>query len=62
MKIAEEELIWQLNSIVNVSLPARIVVEEAWENREKFHPSGQLIYFKSGGVPWKEHLFDIEEE
>lgn len=24
-------------------------------------PSGEIIEFKNGGCPWKEHLFNLEE-
>lgn len=26
------------------------------------HSSGAVIHFPSGGLPWKEHLYELEEE
>merc|ERR1719427_428834 len=43
-------------------IPARTLVEEAIEARFNVHSSGEIIVFKHSGCPWKEHLFDIEEE
>lgn len=42
-------------------LPARDIVEEALRNASKVHPSGEIIELSSP-CPWKEHLFDLEEE
>ena len=25
-------------------------------------PSGEIVLFPQGGVPWKDHMFSIEEE
>lgn len=44
-----------------IMLPARQVVQEAWDNREKFHPSGEFLWFETT-CPWKSHLYDIEKE
>jgi len=43
-------------------LPARILVEEAVTERYDTDSSGEIIVFKHSGCPWKEHLFDIEED
>lgn len=42
-------------------MPARKIVQEAWNAREKFHPSKEFIWFETT-CPWKEHLLDIEKE
>ena len=34
MKVCEEELFWQLNSIAKVSMPGRVSCEEAWNKKE----------------------------
>lgn len=41
---------------------ARDMVRSAIENRMSIHPSGQIINLGNGGIPWKEHLFDLETE
>jgi len=32
------------------------------EERFAVDPSGQILEFGNGGCPWKEHLFELEEE
>lgn len=49
-----------LDYIVNCELPARKVVEEALLARSSVHESGEVICFKSGGCPWKTHLYELE--
>jgi len=61
MKVAEEELLWQIKSIAKVFMPARTTVEEAWKEREAFHSSGEYLYFKTP-CPWKEHVFELEAD
>ena len=39
MKICEQQLIEKIYGQVNILIPARRVVLEAFNNREKFHPS-----------------------
>ena len=61
MKVAEEDFFSQLYAIVMIMMPARKIVQEAWEVRHEFHHSGEFIYFEKT-CPWKEHLLDIERE
>lgn len=42
-------------------LPARRLVQQAWDDREKFHPSKEFVWFEDF-CPWKSHLLDIEKE
>ncbi len=51
-----------LSSIVESYLPARIFVDKAMQSRFDIDPSGQIIKFPSGGLPWKSHLYDLEKE
>ena len=34
----------------------------AIEKRFDIHPCGRIIEFASGGCPYKEHLYELEEE
>lgn len=43
-------------------LPARELVEEAVKGRTEVDPSGEIVVFKTGGCPWKDHLFNLEAE
>jgi hypothetical protein len=61
MKAAEEELYWQIYSIASVLMPARKLVEEAWNSREKIHTSGEFMFIENS-CPWKDHLYNIEIE
>ena len=29
---------------------------------EQVDPSGEIVVFKTGGCPWKDHLFNLEAE
>jgi uncharacterized UPF0160 family protein len=61
MRVAEEELIWQIYSIAQVFMPARKQVEDAWAKKDSFHPSGEFMMIENS-CPWKDHLFTIEGE
>ena len=61
MKIAEEEFFWVLRGIVLVHMPAYNLVREAFDAREQFHPSGEMM-FMDRFAPWKDFVFEIEKE
>lgn len=61
MKIAEEEFFWILRGIVLVHMPAYNIVRAAFDAREQFHPSGELM-FMDRFAPWKDFVFEIEKE
>jgi len=42
-------------------LPARDHVVKAVQTRKTIHPSGKIMVFETS-VPWKEHLFTLEQE
>ncbi|KAF8932789.1 metal-dependent protein hydrolase [Dissophora ornata] len=42
-------------------LPARDLVVKALDQRMDIHPSGKILVFDQS-CPWKEHLFNLEEE
>ena len=42
--------------------PARALVREAVMGAAEVHPSGRVLKLSAGGLPWKDHLFDLEEE
>lgn len=61
LALVEEEILWGLRGIVLVHMPAYEVVKEAWDAREKFHSSGEIM-FMDRWAPWKNYIFEIEEE
>ncbi|RMZ89294.1 hypothetical protein DV736_g3476, partial [Chaetothyriales sp. CBS 134916] len=52
----------KLHGAATAWLPARSIVKNAFETRFSHHPSGQLILLPRAGIPWKEHLYNIEDE
>ena len=51
----------KLHGAATAWLPARTMVKNAFESREKEHPSGQIMILPRAGIPWKEHLYNIED-
>ncbi|UNI15809.1 hypothetical protein JDV02_002307 [Purpureocillium takamizusanense] len=41
-------------------LPARDVVQRAFERRRDLDPEGRLLVLEGAGVPWKDHLYTLE--
>ncbi|KAK2703298.1 MYG1 exonuclease-like isoform X2 [Artemia franciscana] len=62
LQLVGSEFMNKVSYFAEVWYPAKINVENAVNNRFNVDPSGAIIEFPSGGVPWKEHLFTIEEE
>lgn len=52
----------KLHGAATAWLPARTIVKEAFNNRLNAHPVGQLLVLPRAGIPWKEHLYTIEDE
>ncbi|EEP80884.1 MYG1 protein [Uncinocarpus reesii 1704] len=51
----------KLRAAVSSWLPARETVRAAYESRFDVHSSGRIIILSKGGVPWKEHLYNLEQ-
>jgi len=62
MDLTRTEFLDRVNYYGKVWWGARDSVAKALQSRFKAHPSGRLIDLCSGGVPWKEHLFELELE
>ncbi|KAI1462778.1 metal-dependent protein hydrolase [Annulohypoxylon moriforme] len=43
-------------------LPARTIVQEAYLKRFQHDPEGRIMVFEGQSVPWKDHLYALEEE
>ncbi|KIW60765.1 hypothetical protein PV05_00957 [Exophiala xenobiotica] len=52
----------KLHGAATAWLPARTIVKDAFSGRMDAHSSGQLLVLPRAGIPWKEHLYNIEEE
>ncbi|CED82380.1 Predicted metal-binding protein [Phaffia rhodozyma] len=55
------EFLSKLSYLHEAWLPARSLVQAAFEKRTSVHPSGKVIVFEDF-APWKEHLFNVEED
>lgn len=62
MDLVKSEFMDRVNYYAKQWWPARALVVKAMENRFKVDPSGQILDFSEGGCPWKQHLFELEEE
>jgi uncharacterized UPF0160 family protein len=51
----------KLHSAATAWLPARATVKDAFQQRKNNHPSGQIMVLPRAGVPWKEHLYNLED-
>ena len=51
-----------MTRIVESEIPARDLVEKALLTRTETDPSGEIIKFPSGGLPWKGHLYELEKK
>ena len=51
----------KLHGAATAWLPARTIVKEAFEQRKNNHASGQFLVLPRAGIPWKEHLYNLEE-
>lgn len=62
MDLTKTEFLDRVNYYGKVWWSARDIVAKALQSRFKAHSSGRVVDFSSGGVPWKEHLFELEVE
>lgn len=60
-QLAGEEFLGRLRYYANAWLPARDFVRAGLTARYEMDPSGRIILFEQF-IPWKEHLFELEEE
>ena len=61
-KICGDDFMDVLTKIVESDLPARDFVEQAVLERKEVDPSGEIIKFHSGGLPWKNYLYEFEKK
>ena len=57
-----QDFVSVMTSIVESDIPARKLVEEALLKRFETDASGEILCFPSGGMPWKNHLYDLEKQ
>jgi len=62
MELTKTEFLDKVNYYGKVWWAARDIVSKSIQERFNVHSSGRVVEFLKGGVPWKEHLFEIETE
>ncbi|TRY62004.1 hypothetical protein TCAL_13998 [Tigriopus californicus] len=62
LDLVRPEFLDKVRYFAQVWWPARGIVATALEERFSLHKSGRIIFFQNGRCPYKEHLFDLEEE
>lgn len=50
-----------MTKVVESDIPARKFVEQALLKRNETDPSGEIICFAYGGLPWRNHLYELEK-
>ncbi|EFY92898.1 hypothetical protein J3458_004523 [Metarhizium acridum] len=56
-----EEFERDLDYYATAWLPARSIVQEAFNKRSEFDPEGRVLVFEGQSVPWKDHLYTLED-
>ncbi|KAI0471424.1 putative UPF0160 protein C27H6.8 [Xylaria cf. heliscus] len=57
-----EEFDRDLSFYTSSWLPARAIVQAAYAKRHEFDPEGRVMVLEGQSVPWKDHLYTLEEE
>ncbi|KAI1341429.1 metal-dependent protein hydrolase [Xylariaceae sp. FL0016] len=57
-----EEFSRDLEYYTKAWLPARTIVQEAYQKRMQYDPQGKIMVFQGQSVPWKDHLYTLEEQ
>ncbi|KAI1762176.1 metal-dependent protein hydrolase [Hypoxylon sp. FL1150] len=57
-----EEFSRDLEYYAQAWLPARAIVQEAYQKRLQFDPEGRIMVLEGQAVPWKDHLYTLEEQ
>lgn len=56
-----EDFLSVMTQIVESDIPARVYVERALLARHETDASGEIIALTTGGLPWKNHLYELEK-
>lgn len=62
LQLTKEEFCDRVHYYGKVWWAARDTVAQALDSRYTAHTSGRLLDLGSGGVPWKDHLLELEQE
>jgi uncharacterized UPF0160 family protein len=59
--ICGQDFLSVMTVIVESDIPARDFVERALLKRHETDPSGEILCLESGGLPWRNHLYELEK-
>ncbi|KAK7749170.1 hypothetical protein SLS62_008351 [Diatrype stigma] len=57
-----EEFVRDLDYYARSWLPARAIVRAAYDARRRHDPRGRVLVLEGQAVPWKDHLYALEEQ
>jgi len=57
-----EDFMSMMTKVIESDIPARDIVEQAILSRKEIDPSGEIIKFPNGGLPWKSYVYEMEKE
>ena len=61
VELTGKEFLYHLNYYGKTWMPARDIVQKAFDNRDQIDSSGRIVYLAEH-CPWLEHLMEIEDE
>lgn len=61
VKICGQDFCAVMANIVEADLPAQSLVETALLKRFEVDESGEIVVLASGGMPWRDHLYELEK-
>ena len=62
VELCGQDFVSVMTQVVESDLPARKFVDDALQKRLETDASGQIIAFPYGGLPWRDHLYELEKE
>jgi uncharacterized UPF0160 family protein len=57
-----EDFMSVMTKVIESDIPARDIVKQAMLSRKEVDPSGEIIMFPNGGLPWKSYVYEMEKE
>jgi uncharacterized UPF0160 family protein len=61
VELCGQDFVSVMTKVVESDMPARKFVEEALLKRQETDASGEILCFSFGGLPWRDHLYELEK-
>lgn len=62
VELCGKDFVSVMTQVVESDIPAHKFVEQALFKRQDTDASGEIICFEHGGLPWRDHLYELEKE